>query len=108
MLFANTDIDGDGYVTLNEWVVTFIDKNELISEKKLEIVFNLFDQGGDKSISAKELRTELSLFFDDNLSDSEWKEIINEVDKDGNGQVEFDEFKQMMRKCMADEKKVEN
>ena len=30
----------------------------------------------------------------------EWRELIEEVDKDGDNQISFDEFKEMMQKLM--------
>ena len=103
-LFPFTDIDGDGEVTYDEWIVTFIDKNKLITDENLLLtVFKFFDHDGGNSVSASELKTELGKMFPEkqDFSEVEWKEIINEVDQDGNGSVEFDEFKKMMRKCLA-------
>ena len=34
-IFEEADIDKDGSITLNEWIVTFINKKNLISDEKL-------------------------------------------------------------------------
>ena len=61
----------------------------------LKQAFDLFDIDGDGNITKKELQRVLAGVFV--LSDSQWDEFIKEVDKDGNGTIEFDEFKVMMR-----------
>ena len=33
---------------------------------------------------------------------AEWKDVIDEIDKDGNGEIGFEEFELMMKKLVAD------
>ena len=33
----------------------------------------------------------------------EWRELIEEVDKDGDNQISFEEFKEMMQKLLINE-----
>lgn len=37
-----------------------------------------------------------------------WKEVIGEVDIDGNGEIDFNEFQLMMSKIISDEKQEHN
>ena len=53
--------------------------------------FSLFDHDENGSISAKELGEVLRALGQD-PSDTELRDMINEVDVDGNGTVEFEEF----------------
>ena len=53
--------------------------------------FNMFDIDGDGSITAKELRT---IFRSQGLNPTaeEVVEMVESVDKNNNGEIEFDEF----------------
>ncbi|KAJ8309338.1 hypothetical protein KUTeg_014212 [Tegillarca granosa] len=62
--------------------------------------FNLFDEDGGGSITAKELGTVMKS-LGQNPTEQEIEDMINEVDEDGNGEIEFEEFLAMMVKTMA-------
>jgi len=65
----------------------------LLSRKRAEIraVFKLFDQGGDGTIEANEI-VKLLRATGWQGSEEEAQAIMNELDEDGSGEVEFDEF----------------
>ena len=52
-------------------------------------IFNLFDVDGDESITCEELGVVLRS-MGQNPSDQELKEMINEMDEDGSGTVDFE------------------
>ena len=60
-------------------------------------VFSLFDRDQDGSITSKELETVMRS-LGQNPKEEELNEMINEIDEDGNGTVDFDEFLIMMSK----------
>nr|XP_022330789.1 calmodulin-like [Crassostrea virginica] len=76
---------------------------ELSEEQILEFreAFSLFDKDGDETITTKELGTVMRS-LGQNPTESELQEMIQEVDVDGNGTIDFDEFLQMMAKKMKD------
>jgi len=43
------------------------------------------------------------LFSGQNLSDEVWNRVIEEVDCDGNGEIDKSEFKKMMEKMLFDD-----
>ena len=96
-IFAKVDIDGSGQIDYSEWVVATIDKEKLLTQEKLQAAFNLFDKDGGGSINATEVKDVLC--SGQNLDDDVWDKVINEVDNDGNGEIDFEEFKEMMRLC---------
>merc|ERR1712165_197587 len=59
--------------------------------------FSLFDKDGDGKITTKELGTVMRS-LGQNPKEEELNEMINEIDEDGNGTVDFDEFLIMMSK----------
>ncbi|KAL3873878.1 hypothetical protein ACJMK2_036961, partial [Sinanodonta woodiana] len=64
---------------------------------ELKQAFSLFDKDGDGTISTKELGTVMRS-LGQNPSAEQLENIIIEVDVDGNGTIEFDEFCVMMSK----------
>ena len=98
-IFSNIDYDNNGTISFDEFVKAAIDKKKILTEEKLKVAFSLFDRNGDGDIEAKELK---EVIGDDTNSDNEvWFQMIKEVDLDGNGVIDFDEFKDMMKKLCA-------
>ncbi|KRZ11451.1 Calmodulin, partial [Trichinella zimbabwensis] len=63
--------------------------------------FNLFDKDGDGKITSQELGIVMRS-LGQRPTESELRDMVNEVDEDGNGTIEFDEFLQMMSRKMKD------
>lgn len=59
--------------------------------------FLIFDKDGDGSISVKEIGTVMRS-LGQNPSDDELKNIVDEIDQDGSGTIDFKEFLNMMAK----------
>ena len=70
----------------SEFLAAAIDRKILLSDKKLKIAFNIIDKDGSEFISLPELK---EVFGGDGLPDNAWKEIIDEVDENGDGEVLF-------------------
>ena len=98
-IFSNIDYDNNGTISFDEFVKAAIDKKKLLTEEKLKAAFSLFDRNGDGDIEAKELK---EVIGDDNNNDNNvWLQMIKEVDLDGNGVIDFEEFKDMMQKLCS-------
>ncbi len=64
--------------------------------------FSLFDKDADGFITTKELGT-VMLSLGMTLTEAELQDMINEVDADGNGEIDFPEFLTMMAAQMKKE-----
>lgn len=66
----------------------------MLTKEKLKDAFSLFDKNGDGSIAPHELKD--VLFHGQHFEEGVWENIIKETDKDGNGEIDFEEFCDMM------------
>ena len=75
--------------------------DNLTDEQIIEFreAFQAFDKDGNGSITTKELGTVMRS-LGQNLSEAEIKEIIDEVDEDKNGVIDFQEFLSLMARKM--------
>ena len=66
-----------------------------------EQMFKIYDKNDDGFITCDEVK-KLWLTFGDgeNLSDAEVNELTKEADKDGDGKLNFEEFKELLRFAM--------
>ncbi|CAD7688619.1 unnamed protein product [Nyctereutes procyonoides] len=78
----------------------FILKGKLLFSEFKE-AFSLFDKDGDGTITTKELGTVMRS-LGQNPTEAELQDMINEVDADGNGTIDFPEFLTMMARKMKD------
>lgn len=77
-------------------------KPQLSAEQLAELkeAFNLFDMDGGGSISYTELKTAMKA-LGIKVKKDELMEMIKKVDKDASGEIEFDEFCDMMSEKMG-------
>ncbi|KAG6628905.1 calmodulin-like protein 3 [Carya illinoinensis] len=98
-MIEKIDANGDGYVDIDEFGALYETiMNERDEEEDIKEAFNVFDQNGDGFITVEELRSVLaSLGLKQGRTLEECKRMIKKVDMDGDGMVNFNEFKQMMK-----------
>jgi calcium-dependent protein kinase len=65
-----------------------------VTKANLQLAFDKFDVNGSGLISAEELKE--VLFGEEAFSDEVWKELIQEVDTNGDGVLDLKEFTQLM------------
>ena len=96
-IFKEIDFNNDGTINFSEFLTANFKKEKLLSDDALEKTFKLFDIDGNGFITLEELKESMPLEITSKL---EWKELIEEVDKDGDCQISLDEFKEMMGKLL--------
>ncbi|VDN38320.1 unnamed protein product [Cylicostephanus goldi] len=75
--------------------------HNLSLKSQFKEAFSLFDKDGDGTITTKELGTVMRS-LGQNPTEAELQDMINEVDADGNGTIDFPEFLTMMARKMKD------
>ena len=70
-----------------------------MQDDKLRQAFRFYDKDDSGSISTDEIKDVLGV--GKAISEEVWYQVVKEVDQDGNGEVDFDEFKTMMKKLLT-------
>lgn len=90
------DTEGTGYIGLEEFIVIVKKKmQEDEDEKELKEIFRVLDKDKKGEVNVSELRWILKNLGDD-LTEEDIDDMIADVDTDGSGWVDYDEFAHLM------------
>mmetsp|Transcript_81234 Transcript_81234/g.252122 ORF Transcript_81234/g.252122 Transcript_81234/m.252122 type:complete len:517 (-) Transcript_81234:119-1669(-) len=92
------DVDGSGVVDYSEFMAAALDQNTYLNEDLCWTAFNVFDLDGDGKITRQELRKVLDNGSFEREAAGAREELLREVDGDGDGSINFEEFMTMMAK----------
>ena len=67
----------------------------------MKLAFNFFDADGSGQITLKELKEVFCGGGDIHVSAQVIQEIIGDIDNDGDSQISYEEFRNMMRKILS-------
>ena len=95
-VFQEADVNQSGFIDYSEFLLAMTQKEILLSSENLDKTFAVFDQDNSGKISVSELRDILGVAIISGNSD--WEELIKEVDSNGDGELDLSEFKSMMTK----------
>ena len=98
-IFERLDLDGSGEISYDEFLSAMIDGKKVLTEDRLEKAFKMFDKDGNGLLSIGEI---VEVFGGDA---SYWTKIIEEVDSNNDGEVDFNEFKKLMGVFNGEEQK---
>ena len=93
-----SDINKDGKISYGEFLTVMTLSTNDLSRKTLENVFNHFDIDHTGYIDALDLK---ELFEDTNLSDKEIHDMLDEIDKNEDRKISFEEFFTLMTSKMG-------
>lgn len=118
-ILARVDINGNGTIDYTEFLAANMQLSELLTNEKLQAAFNLFDIDQNGRITIEEIKSLLGggglpvAVMGDNFmlgnstdqpnqqySNEIWKELMGEGDANDDGEITFEEFKQMMKKML--------
>merc|ERR1712176_1328370 len=104
--FSLFDSDASGMIDIRELkaamrALGFEVKNEELKKKvtreDIEKVFKLFDDDNTNKISFRNL-ARVAEELGENIDDEELQDMINQADRDGDGEINIDEFYRIMKK----------
>ncbi|CAN8209592.1 unnamed protein product [Coccothraustes coccothraustes] len=97
-MIADIDKEGSGTINFEDFLAMMTQKmSEKDSKEEILKAFRLFDDDGTGKISFKNLKR-VAKELGENLTDEELQEMIDEADRDGDGEVSEQEFLRIMKK----------
>ncbi|EOA19331.1 hypothetical protein CARUB_v10003659mg [Capsella rubella] len=102
-IIQKIDVNGDGCVDIEEfgelYKTIMVGDEDEVGEEDMKEAFNVFDRNGDGFITVDELKAVLSsLGLKQGKTLEDCRKMIMQVDVDGDGRVNYMEFRQMMKK----------
>lgn len=98
-MIEEVDEDKSGQIEFAEFITLaakfIVEEDEEALQKELREAFRLYDKEGNGFIPTSCLR-EILRELDDQLSEDDLDMMIEEIDSDGSGTVDFDEFMEVM------------
>ncbi|KAF4524254.1 hypothetical protein B566_EDAN008800 [Ephemera danica] len=98
-IIDEVDADGSGQLEFEEFVILasrfLVEEDEEAMQKELREAFRLYDKEGNGYITTDVLR-EILRELDDKITSEELDMMIEEIDSDGSGTVDFEEFMEVM------------
>lgn len=95
-MFDEIDVNGSGTIDKEEfrdWISANGNKYiEMDLDTKMKAAFAIFDQDDSGKISKQELERIMKNLGDEPLSEEEWNTFMSEIDTDGDGQINYEEF----------------
>lgn len=96
-LFQAIDFDKSGSIAYSEFISATIHTSHLPKKEKLATIFNRLDVDGNGLLEAADLRR----ICQGTWTDEELDRMIKVADKNGDGQVDYDEFLSLMQDSPA-------
>ncbi|XP_071738908.1 calcium-dependent protein kinase 26-like [Rutidosis leptorrhynchoides] len=92
-LMDAADLDNNGTIDYGEFIAAMLHLNKVQKEEHLFAAFSYFDKDGSGFITAEELHQACEQY---GLGDIPLDEVMDEVDKDNDGRIDYSEFVDMM------------
>merc|ERR1712178_78051 len=97
-MVSDVDNDGNGTIEFAEFLEMMTGKmGEKDSREDIDKVFKLFDDDNTNKISFRNL-ARVAEELGENIDDEELQSMINQADRDGDGEINIDEFYRIMKK----------
>jgi centrin-1 len=97
-MIADIDKDGSGTIDFEEFLQMMTAKmGSRDTREEILKAFRLFDDDNSGTITFKDLKR-VAKELGENLTDEELQEMIDEADRDGDGEVNEEEFYRIMKK----------
>lgn len=97
-VMESVDSNKSGFIDYSEFCTACSRKDRLMNEENLLAAFRVFDIDQSGEITVAEVKEILGLFG----NDSHIIKLISQVDQNGDGVIDLEEFKQMMLFCFSE------
>jgi len=99
-LLKAADTDNSGSIDYTEFLAAAMDQQTYMRNDYMRTAFNMFDMDGSGSIERQEL---IQILQSEDMAGvvpkDELIKYMNEVDTNGDGEIDFEEFCEMMANC---------
>ena len=92
-IFLLLDGANRGFIEYEEFLRATLDQKILLSDENLTYAFNFFDGDGCGKISVEKIK---KFFINDKVSEDVFRSIFHEIDTNEDGEIDYEEFKDMM------------
>ena len=99
-LFLLLDGDNDGFVEFEEFLRACIDKKSILTNTYLRYAFNFLDKDKTGTLNTQKILDSFVL-KPNKLLEAVFNKTLNSVDHDSDGIINFEEFQELMLKCMT-------
>jgi len=96
-ILEEVDSDGSGVIDYTEFLAATLDKKVYMAEDTCWAAFRIFDRNGDGKICKEEMKHVMGDTGVQNSAARDMVEIMQEIDANGDGEIDFKEFMAMMR-----------
>ena len=100
-LLRAMDSDGDGEIDFTEFISAAFDKRALLTQENLDAAFKTFDIDGNGKITKDELKAVFAAGQASSATNEAWESIMRDVDKDGDGEIGYEEFTEVMKAVLG-------
>lgn len=93
-IMCKLDSNHTGFINYSEFIRAALDRQKVFCAENIRAAFAKFDRDNSGSISSAELKTVLS--GDTPISHHVWSQIIQEIDQNGDGEIDLQEFQDLL------------
>ena len=98
-LFLLLDGDNNGYIEYEEFLRASIDKKLILKQNYLKYAFKFLDQDNTETLNTQKI-IKAFVVKPNQILEAVFNKTLNNVDKDGDGIINFQEFEELMLTCM--------
>ena len=94
-------MDNNGYIEYEEFVRAAVSKEKFVEDQNLRFAFRYFDKDNSGEVSRNELEAIFKQgIMDQNKMQEALDQIIDEVDENHDGIIQYSEFVHIMKKML--------